>query len=134
MTDKTITGLLINPFDRTVKTIECRAGSLQDIYEAIQCQTFDVAGFEYKGSEYSLFIDDEGLFKSPDDQAYFFWQGRFFAGRAVIFGVNPSGDSISCGFTQHDIAVNGWLGFPDHDRAAEHAQNLINTSPTIIAF
>ena len=52
-------GILINPFDETVKEVNI-LGNIEDIYLLTECRTFDVVALSDKDD---LYIDDEGLLK-----------------------------------------------------------------------
>jgi len=72
-------GILINPFDQTIKEV-VYTGDFREVYVLIECQTFDCVNIDYKNT---LYVDDEGLLK---ENRYFSWNDRNFAGKALILG------------------------------------------------
>ena len=92
-------GLLLNPFDRTVKTVVVKGDSLKEKHDLLSCSVFSGVGFSYKEEmPGTIFIDDEGLFKSP--LAFFYIPELYpmpLCGKALFMGVDMNtGDSIDC--------------------------------------
>ena len=92
-------GLLLNPFDKTVKTVVVKADSLKEKHDLLSCSVFSGVGFSYKEEmPGTIFIDDEGLFKSP--LAFFYIPELYpmpLCGKALFMGVDVNtGDSIDC--------------------------------------
>ena len=92
-------GLLLNPFDRTVKTVVVKGDSLKEKHDLLSCSVFSGVGFSYKEEmPGTIFIDDEGLFKSP--LAFFYIPELYpmpLCGKALFMGVDVNtGDSIDC--------------------------------------
>ena len=92
-------GLLLNPFDRTVKTVVVKGDSLKEKHDLLSCSVFSGVGFSYKKEmPGTIFIDDEGLFKSP--LAFFYIPELYpmpLCGKALFMGVDVNtGDSIDC--------------------------------------
>ncbi len=92
-------GLLLNPFDRTVKTVVVKGDSLKEKHDLLSCSVFSGVGFSYKEEmPGTIFIDDEGLFKSP--LAFFYIPELYpmpLCGKALFMGVDiNTGDSIDC--------------------------------------
>lgn len=89
---KTMKGILIDPFAKTVEWVSVEPG-IDAIYALIQAQPFDIVRLPHN---HSLFIDDEGLYR--ENQAY--WQlpsfARPMAGRSLILGDTDDGDNKSC--------------------------------------
>ena len=82
---------LINPHAQEITEVDY-SGDYRDIYELIDCHTFDcVAPYE----DVDIWIDDEGLLKDPEDQAFFMFAEwpQPFAGRALILD-HDDGKSI----------------------------------------
>jgi hypothetical protein len=79
-------GILIDPFKRTVTDVETDS-SLDEIYSILDVGTITVVAFD---REHVMFLDDEGLLKDKDEQAYFHLKGadQPFAGRGLIFADN----------------------------------------------
>lgn len=74
--------ILINPFTRTVTDVETSA-SLLDMYDLLQVDLITVVRV---GGGHALILDDEGLLKDKDIQAYFSLKGmdQPLAGRGLI--------------------------------------------------
>jgi hypothetical protein len=72
--------ILINPYNQTIKEA-VYGGDYREIYDLIGCRTFDVVSLSDADD---LYVDDEGLLK--DDNRYFSWSGRNFAGAGLILG------------------------------------------------
>ena len=92
-------GLLLNPFDKTVKTVVVKGDSLKEKHDLLSCSVFSGVGFSYKEEmPGTIFIDDEGLFKSP--LAFFYIPELYpmpLCGKALFMGVDVNtGDSIDC--------------------------------------
>tara|TARA_B100000287_G_C20557586_1_gene751098 strand:- start:422 stop:784 length:363 start_codon:yes stop_codon:yes gene_type:complete len=86
--------ILIDVKNQLVKEVE-HDDTLDNIYELIDCRTFDVVNID---GENSIYVDDEGLYK--EDQLYFEYFGTEhsvrLAGNGLILGLNrETGDSIS---------------------------------------
>lgn len=93
---KTVTGILIDPFTRTVSTVQVPDGStdalLNFLYRSIQC---DMVGCSSLPNEDSGYYDDDGLLKPWDQQAFFHVIGWFdypLAGRWVVTRFTPGVD------------------------------------------
>jgi hypothetical protein len=91
-----VRGILINPFDQTVKDVNI-LGNIQDIYLLTDCTTFDVVRLSESDD---MYVDDEGLLK---DNRYFSWSGRNFAGKALIMGHDDEGNSISTTYDLQEV-------------------------------
>jgi len=98
------TGILIDPHARTVTEVSIPDTELPTLYRTIGCELIDCVDItihndewfkRYKQNE-TLVVDDEGLLK----QNKFFtlkvpgFEGRFFAGKALILGCNGDGDMV----------------------------------------
>ena len=96
-------GILINPFDETIKEVSI-LGNLEDIYLLTECSTFDVVALSETDD---LYVDDEGLLK---DNRYFTIYGKPIAGRGLIMGHDVEGNSISTNLSLQEIKdVVEWL-------------------------
>lgn len=89
-------GILINPFDQTIKEVTI-VGNIQDIYLLTDCTIFDVVRLSESDD---MYVDDEGLLK---DNRYFSWSGRNFAGKALIMGHDDEGNSISTTYDLQEV-------------------------------
>ena len=78
-------GILINPFDETIKEVEY-TGNWRDISLLIDCELYDIVVLS---DEDTMYIDDDGLLKN--NNRYFSWDGRNFEGKGLIIG-NRSGE------------------------------------------
>lgn len=101
---------LIDPFAKTVTTVEYH-GDFHEIYQHIGCSAFDAAAFNDAGD--AVFIDDEGLLKPRDQQAYFLIDCpnhgddicRGLAGKGLVLGVDANGDSIEPTASLDEVAA-----------------------------
>jgi hypothetical protein len=91
-----VQGILINPFDQTIKKVEYE-GDFREIYDLIDCNTFDVVML---CDADDLYVDDEGLLK---DNRYFSWSGRIFAGKGLILGHNEEGETTSTSYDLQEV-------------------------------
>lgn len=78
--------ILIDPFTRTITDVEIDP-TLDNLYQTLGVDLITVVRIE---PGHALIIDDEGLLKDKDTQAYFWWKGsdQPFAGRGLILGDN----------------------------------------------
>jgi hypothetical protein len=83
---------LIDPVTRTVEEVNY-SNDFTDIYDLIDCDTFTCVNFNKHND--TIFVDDEGLFKS--DQQFFHVQGypQPLAGKGLILGTDDEGESVS---------------------------------------
>ena len=86
--------ILIDVKNQLVKEVE-HDDTLKNIYELVDCRTFDVVSIDGKNS---IYVDDEGLYR--EDQLYFEYSGTEhsvrLAGNGLVLGLNrETGDSIS---------------------------------------
>lgn len=74
--------ILIDPFTRTVSDIETDA-SLDEMYDVLKVDLITVIQV---GASHAMILDDEGLLKDKETQAYFTLKGmeQPLAGRAMI--------------------------------------------------
>ena len=87
--------ILIDPQQRTVTEIEVQGKDYTELYGILDCDIFTSSvRFE---TEDMMLIDDEGLFKEPED--FFILTQDFpapIAGKAVILGTDDEGDTAPC--------------------------------------
>jgi hypothetical protein len=99
--------ILIDVHTQSVTEVE-HDNTLDNIYELLNCRTFDVVRIDEVDS---IYIDDEGLF--VDDQLFFEYGGDAqsvrLAGNGLILGVDDEGNSISPTTTIEE--VKGRVGF-----------------------
>ena len=83
---------LIDPIEQAITEVDYN-GVYTQIYEFIEADTFDVATFNERGD--GVFVDDNGLFKRP--QEFFAINGYLqpLAGKGLVLGVGAEGESIS---------------------------------------
>ena len=89
--------ILINTFDETVKEA-VYGGDYREIYNLIDCRTFDVVSLSNADD---LYVDDEGLLK--DENRYFSWSGRNFAGMGLIMGHDDEGETIETTYDLQEV-------------------------------
>ena len=99
--------ILINVKDQSITEVE-HDNTLNNIYELLDCRTFDVVRIDEVDS---IYIDDEGLY--VEEQLYFEYGGDQhavrLAGNGLILGVDDDGNSTSPNITLED--VKGRVGF-----------------------
>lgn len=94
--------ILIDPFSRTIAEVEY-SGNYKQIYELIQCDTYDCARINREGD--GIFVDDEGLFKEQE-QAFFLHADypQPLAGRGLVLGCRmEDGESVSPSTTLDEV-------------------------------
>jgi len=89
-------GILINPFNKTITEVDY-SGDFKQIYNFIDCNTFDVVML---CDADDLYVDDEGLLK---DNRYFSWSGRVFAGKGLILGHNEEGETTPTSYDLQEV-------------------------------
>jgi|TARA_R100001224_G_scaffold113524_1_gene99212 hypothetical protein len=99
--------ILIDVHTQSVTEVE-HDNTLDNIYDLLNCRTFDVVRIDEVDS---IYVDDEGLF--VDDQLFFEYGGDAqsvrLAGNGLILGVDDEGNSISPQTTVEE--VEGRVGF-----------------------
>ena len=99
--------ILIDVHTQSVTEVE-HDYTLDNIYDLLNCRTFDVVRIDEVDS---IYVDDEGLF--VDDQLFFEYGGDAqsvrLAGNGLILGVDDEGNSISPQTTVEE--VEGRVGF-----------------------
>ncbi len=91
--------ILIDPFTETVMDVTMVDTKLQTIKNLIDCEIITVAGIgtsnQYRGID--LILDDEGLLKDSNHQAYFKYgiQSQPYAGKALMVATNDEGETVS---------------------------------------
>ena len=80
--------ILIDPFNQEVKEIKI-GGTLQDIYDATDCDTFDIVNYS---KTTDIYVDDEGLLK--ESNRYFkIFNGNVYAGKGLLLDTDDEGNS-----------------------------------------
>ena len=84
--------ILIDPFNQEVKEIKI-GDTLQDIYDAPDCDPFDIATFIHDSlGRTDIYVDDEGLLK--ESNRYFkTWNGNIYAGKGLLLDTDDEGNS-----------------------------------------
>ena len=93
--------ILIDVKNQLVKEVE-HDDTLKNIYELVDCRTFDVARIDNTDG---IYVDDEGLF--VEDQLFFTYHGDTYsqtlAGNGLILGVDSEGNSIAPTITVEEV-------------------------------
>lgn len=100
---------VIDPFAREITEVSYE-GDYTEIYKHIKADLFCTVTVSDLGD--TLFLDDEGLFKS--EQKFFQWvgYGQPLAGRALVLGTDEEGESRDCQLTLRDIENSvRWLTY-----------------------
>lgn len=89
--------ILIDPATQTVSAVDY-SGDFHQIYEHIQASTFDIVRADRVGYHFiDLYVDDEGLLAEPPKPLFeFAGYQQPLAGRTLVLGGNPEGDSMAC--------------------------------------
>lgn len=92
---------LINPHDQTITEVDY-SGDYCQIYDLIECQTFDVARINDRGDV--IYVDDEGMFHNSE---FFDLPGysQPLAGLGLVLGTNDEGESTS----PSNLVTLNWL-------------------------
>ena len=91
--------ILIDPFTETIMNVTMVDTKLQTIKNLIDCEIITVAGIgtsnQYRGID--LILDDEGLLKDSEHQAYFKYgiQSQPYAGKALMVATDDEGETVS---------------------------------------
>ena len=91
--------ILIDPFTETIIEVMMVDTKLQTIKNLIDCEIIAVAGIgtsnQYRGID--LILDDEGLLKDSEHQAYFKYgiQSQPYAGKALMVATDDEGETVS---------------------------------------
>ena len=86
--------ILIDPFNETITEVKMVDTKLQTIYALIGCDLITITSL---AEGVDMILDDEGLLKDSENQAYFkFGIGsQPFAGKALIISTDGEGDFAS---------------------------------------
>jgi hypothetical protein len=86
--------ILIDPFTETVSQVTLVDTKLQTLKNLIECEIITMTGL---ADGVDMILDDEGLLKDSNSQAYFKFgiASQPFAGKALIVGTNEEGETVS---------------------------------------
>jgi hypothetical protein len=86
--------ILIDPFTETVSQVTLVDTKFQTLRTLIDCEIITMTGL---ADGVDMILDDEGLLKDSNSQAYFkFGIGsQPFAGKALIVGTDEEGETVS---------------------------------------
>ena len=86
--------ILIDPFTETVMDVTMVDTKLQTIYALIGCELITITSL---AEGIDMILDDEGLLKNSENQAYFKFgiTSQPFAGKALIVATDGEGDFAS---------------------------------------
>lgn len=101
MSDTKMHGYLIDPFTKSITTVEWD-GDYQSIYRLIDCDTFTVVTVNAKRD--SVFVDDEGLINGKP-QEFFLFDGypQPLAGKGLVLGCDSVGESVTPTMTEEQV-------------------------------
>lgn len=103
-----IKAILIDSVNRAVREVELHyqdGHTLDDMYKYIGCDCVTIAPLQREDDTESLFVDDEGLLKGPENFFTFddAWN-KPLAGNGLLVGLDPeTGESISTSYTVDDV-------------------------------
>lgn len=96
--------ILVDPRTRTIAEV-VYAGVYTDIYKHIEADCFDAVTVkeDKDGSRETLWVDDEGLYRT--DQKFFRWRGyaQPLAGKALLLGTDETGESVATKMTLAEV-------------------------------
>lgn len=98
-----LTGFLIDPLSQRIIQVPVKPG-IQDIYRLIQADTFDVAYFN--ADQDCVFVDDNGLLNGPKEFFYINGLHQPMAGRGLVLGTTPDGESVPPKVTKEWLVDN----------------------------
>ena len=86
--------ILIDPFTETVSQVTLADTKLQTLRTLIDCDIITIAGL---ANGVDMILDDEGLLKDSNSQAYFKIGigSQPFAGKALVVGTDDEGNTVS---------------------------------------
>ena len=86
--------ILIDPFTETVSQVTLADTKFQTLRTLIDCEIITMTGL---ADGIDMILDDEGLLKDSNSQAYFKFgiSSQPFAGKALIVGTNEEGETVS---------------------------------------
>ena len=86
--------ILIDPFNETITEVKMVDTKIQTIYALLGCEIFTIVNLANK---IDMLLDDEGLLKDSDKQAYFKFgiSSQPFAGKALIVATDDEEDFAS---------------------------------------
>jgi len=86
--------ILIDPFNETITEVKMVDTKIQTIYALLGCDVITITSL---AEGIDMILDDEGLLKDSDKQAYFkFGIGsQPFAGKALVIATDEEGDFAS---------------------------------------
>lgn len=106
-----ITAIRIDPFQHTVEAVKYDASDYRNLYPLLSApehpvDLFTTAPFfgqDAETGEETLFVDDEGLFKTGT--GFFAIDGAYqpYAGCGVIVGTDDEGETVSTGLTAAEV-------------------------------
>jgi hypothetical protein len=90
-------GILINPFDTTIKEV-VYTGDFREIYDLIDCRSFDCVSLD---NEDDMYLDDEGLL--VNNQRFFSIKGGNYGGKALLLSHDDEGESTATTLTLQEV-------------------------------
>jgi hypothetical protein len=86
--------ILIDPFTETITEVKMVDTKLQTIYTLLECRIITITSL---AEGIDMVLDDEGLLKDRENQAYFKFgiASQPFAGKALIVATDDEGDFAS---------------------------------------
>ena len=97
--------MLIDPFDQSLSYVEIDSTNLDDFYNVMNCNCFDIVSL---GGGIIMYIDDEGLLKN--NNRYFRLGTGNYAGRAILAKETEDGGTTDVDLFMTDVADKlAWL-------------------------
>lgn len=90
-----VRGVLLDTVNNTIRE-HTMNGTLEDIYDALNCRCFDIAERKIAGEYFSVYCDDEGLLnQAPIVSAMSKTEGPMLVGSLFICRHDEEGDTVS---------------------------------------
>lgn len=107
-TNHVIRALLVDPEAQTVSEVHFPQGDIHEMYRLMDCHCFDAVSLYLRGADrkepspVTVWCDDEGALKDPDDQRCVFIGERYgkavhLAGKLLVTGLaDDEGNTLTC--------------------------------------
>lgn len=110
--------------------------TLDDLYQALECDIITAVFLPGPTADH-IYIDEEGLLKSPEQLAGAFWTDLYpqqpLFGHGLIVGFDPeTGNRLDCTLTVEEVSKT--VRFLDKEELEYYHEVLNNIPPTIITF
>lgn len=109
MTDKALRALLIDPVAQTVTETTCDPTKLENIYELIHADCFDIVTIQRRPRREMIFVDDMGQLKNSNHFFAVVGYPNLLAGYGLVMGCDEAGNTVATRLKPEDIIIS-WYG------------------------